>query len=65
MTGTGLRPSSRLTSARQYDAVFAKPKRQSDRLFTILSRVNDKPYGRLGIFYCAFEPQAELKYLTL
>lgn len=49
MTGTSLRPSSRLTSAHQYDAVFARPKRQSDRLFTILSRTSDKPYGRLGL----------------
>jgi ribonuclease P protein component len=49
MTGNSLRPSARLTSAHQYDAVFARPKRQSDRLFTILSRTNDKPYGRLGL----------------
>jgi ribonuclease P protein component len=49
MTGNSLRPRSRLTGARQYSAVFARPNRQSDRLFTILSRANGKPYGRLGL----------------
>lgn len=49
MTGNSLRPSARLTSAHQYDRVFARPKRQSDRLFTVLSICNDKNFGRLGL----------------
>ena len=49
MSGSSLRPWSRLSSPRDYDAVFAKPKRQSDRYFTLLARVNAKPCGRLGL----------------
>jgi ribonuclease P protein component len=49
MSGACLRPWSRLTGPRQYDPVFAQPKRQSDRYFTILSRSNSETHGRLGL----------------
>ena len=39
----------RLTSAGEFDHVFASPGRSANRCFTILARPNQRPYPRLGL----------------
>lgn len=41
--------SSRLLSAKDYQHVFADAKAERERLFTVLSRVNDRQAARLGL----------------
>ena len=41
--------SSRLTASREYEKVFGKADRSSDRFFTVLARANDVAHPRLGL----------------
>jgi ribonuclease P protein component len=40
---------SRLTASRDYEKVFGKSDRSSDRFFTVLARANDVAHPRLGL----------------
>jgi ribonuclease P protein component len=40
---------SRLTASRDYEKVFGKSERSSDRFFTVLARANDVAQPRLGL----------------
>lgn len=40
---------SRLTASRDYEKVFGKSDRSSDRYFTVLARANDVAHPRLGL----------------
>ena len=49
MDGERFPRSHRLVSGKQFQRVFAEPKRSSDRLFTVLATGNDLGYPRLGM----------------
>ena len=40
---------SRLTASRDFEKIFGKSDRSSDRFFTVLARANDVAYPRLGL----------------
>ena len=40
---------SRLTASRDYEKIFGKSDRSSDRYFTVLARANDVAHPRLGL----------------
>ena len=49
MRAAGLQKQARLLNAVEFDRVFKKSVRSSDRYFTILARPNDLAYPRLGL----------------
>lgn len=44
-----LRPAQRLRQKREFDGVYARARRSSDALFTVLARENGGPGPRLGL----------------
>lgn len=49
MRGARLQKRARLLKAAEFNRVFDKAVRSSDRYFTVLARPNDKDYPRLGL----------------
>lgn len=49
MSGARLQKRARLLKAAEYKYVFDSPVRSRDNYFTVLARLNGKPYPRLGL----------------
>jgi ribonuclease P protein component len=47
--GRGFARRQRLLKGKEFERVFAAPRRSSDRFFTVLVRDNGMPHGRLGL----------------